>query len=86
MVEQVLSLELMCLAQGHNAVVQVRFEPIALWSLVNHSTTEPLPSPSKRSVFGITSENEMILRKCFFFEYFLLKQNICLLLSPAKMF
>ena len=32
----------MCLAQGHNAVTPVRFEPAGLWSRVKHSTTEPL--------------------------------------------
>ena len=32
---------LMCLAQGHNAV---RLKPLALWSQVKHSTTEPLGS------------------------------------------
>ena len=35
---------LMCLAQGHNAATLVRFEPLALWSRVKHSTTEPLHS------------------------------------------
>ena len=35
---------LMCLAQGHNAMTQVRLEPVALPSRVEHSTTEPLPS------------------------------------------
>ena len=37
-------LGLMCLAQGHNAVMLVRLEPAAVWSQVKHSTTEPLPS------------------------------------------
>ena len=32
----------MCLAQGHNPVTQVRFEPAAPQSQVEHSTTEPL--------------------------------------------
>ena len=34
----------MCLAQGHNAVTQVRLEPTVLQSQVKHSTTEPLRS------------------------------------------
>ena len=34
----------MCLAQGHNAVTPVRFEPAASRSQVKHSTTEPLRS------------------------------------------
>ena len=34
-------LGLMCLAQGHNAVMLVRLEPAALQSRVKHSTTEP---------------------------------------------
>ena len=34
------------LAQGHNTVTPVRFEPAALRSRVNHSTTEPLCSLS----------------------------------------
>ena len=34
----------MCLAQGHNAVTQVRLEPTASQSRVKHSTTEPLRS------------------------------------------
>ena len=37
-------LGLMCLAQGHNAVTPVRFEPAAPPSRVKHSTTEPLRS------------------------------------------
>ena len=37
-------LELMCLAQGHNAVTPVRLEPAALRSRVKHSTTELLRS------------------------------------------
>ena len=32
------------LAQGHNAVTQVRLEPAALRSRVKHTTTEPLRS------------------------------------------
>ena len=32
---------LLCLAQGHNAVAQVRPQPAALWSPAKHSTTEP---------------------------------------------
>ena len=32
---------LMCLAQGHNAVMPVRLEPATLQSRVKHSTTEP---------------------------------------------
>ena len=32
----------MFLAQGHNAVTLVRFEPVASQSRVKHSTTEPL--------------------------------------------
>ena len=35
---------LICLAQGHNAVMPVRLEPADLQSLVKHSTTEPLTS------------------------------------------
>ena len=35
----------MCLAQGHNAVMRVRLEPVAPRSRVKHSTTEPLCSP-----------------------------------------
>ena len=35
---------LMCLAQGHNAVTQMRLKPRALRSWVKHSTTEPLRS------------------------------------------
>ena len=35
---------LMCLAQGHNVVTQVRLEPVAPQSQVKHSTTEPLRS------------------------------------------
>ena len=38
-------LRLMCLAQGHNALMLVRLEPVALKSRVKHSTTEPLRSP-----------------------------------------
>ena len=34
----------MCLAQGHNTVTPVRFEPAAPLSCVKHSTTEPLHS------------------------------------------
>ena len=34
----------MCLAQGHNAVTPVRFEPAAPRSRLKHSTTEPLRS------------------------------------------
>ena len=37
----------MCLAQGHNAVRPVRFEPKAPRSRVKHYTTEPLHSLSK---------------------------------------
>ena len=33
---------IMCLAQGHNAVTTLRLEPAAFWSLVKHSTIEPL--------------------------------------------
>ena len=36
----------MCRAQGHNAVTPVRLKPLALRSLVKHSTTEPLCSQS----------------------------------------
>ena len=36
----------MYLAQGHNAVTPVRFEPAAPWSQVMHSTTEQLRSPT----------------------------------------
>ena len=35
----------MCLAQGHNAVMQVRLEPATPRSSVKHSTTELLCSP-----------------------------------------
>ena len=35
---------LMCLAQEHNAVKAVSFEPAAIQSRVKHSTTEPLRS------------------------------------------
>ena len=35
----------MCLAQGHNAVTSVRFEPVAPQSQVKHSTTEQMGSP-----------------------------------------
>ena len=35
-------LGIMCLAQGHNAVTQVRLEPAVPWSQVKHSTTESL--------------------------------------------
>ena len=38
-------LELMCLAQGQNAVTPVRLEPAAPQSRVKHSFTEPLHSP-----------------------------------------
>ena len=37
-------LELMCLAQGHNAVTQVRLEPPVPRSRIKHSTTETLRS------------------------------------------
>ena len=37
-------LGLMCLAQGHNAAMPVRLEPMAPRSPVKHSTTEPLRS------------------------------------------
>ena len=37
-------LGLMCLAQGHYAVMPVRLEPVALRSRVKHSTTESLCS------------------------------------------
>ena len=37
---------LMCLAQGHNTVTPVMLEPVPLRFRVNHSTTEPLRSPS----------------------------------------
>ena len=36
--------ELMCLAQGHNAVMPVRLEPATPRSQVKHSRTEPLSS------------------------------------------
>ena len=36
--------DLMCLAQGHNAVMLVRLEPTTPRSGVKHSTTEPLQS------------------------------------------
>ena len=35
----------MCLAQGDNAVLPVRLEPMATRSRAKHSTTEPLRSP-----------------------------------------
>ena len=35
---------LMCLAQGHNAMTPVRLKLATPWSLVKHSTTEPLHS------------------------------------------
>ena len=35
-------LGLMCLAQGHNAMMPMRLEPVAFWSWVKHATTEPL--------------------------------------------
>ena len=38
----------MCLGQGYNAVVPVRFEPTAPRSRVKHSTTEPLRSQIKK--------------------------------------
>ena len=38
---------LMCLAQGHNAVTPVRFEPATPLSLVKLSTTEPQCAPYK---------------------------------------
>ena len=37
-------LGLMCLAQGHNAVMPMRLEPAALLVGVKHSTTEPMGS------------------------------------------
>ena len=37
---------LMCLAQGHNAVMLVRLEPVTLRSRVKYSTNEPLHSLS----------------------------------------
>ena len=45
----------MCFAQGHNAVTPVRLEPLALRSLVKHSTTEPLRFPS----FNNTGEQKL---------------------------
>ena len=38
----------MCLAQGHNTVMPVRLEPVAVQSGVKHSTTEPLGSQSSK--------------------------------------
>ena len=40
----------MCLAQVHNAVTPLRFEPAAPLSPVKHSTTEPLRSP--KNIYG----------------------------------
>ena len=40
---------LMCLAQGHNAVMPMRLEPAALQARVKHSTTEPLCSQKRFS-------------------------------------
>ena len=43
-VEPVLSKDKMCLAEGHNTAMPVRFEPAAPLSQVKHSTTEPMLS------------------------------------------
>ena len=58
-------LRLMCLAQGHNAVMPMRLNSAAPQSWVKHSTTEPLryhPSrccflPSKTSVHDVFTES-----------------------------
>ena len=51
------NLGLMCLAQGHNAVMLLRLEPTAPQSRVKHSTTEPLRSPN------FCRENVIIIEK-----------------------
>ena len=51
-------LGLMCLAQGHNAVMLLRLEPPAPLSRVKHSTTEPLRSPN------FCGENVIVLSLC----------------------
>ena len=38
----------MCLAQGHNAVTQVRLEPATPWPWVKHSSTEQLFPPPRK--------------------------------------
>ena len=57
-------LGLMCLAQGHNAMMPVRLEPTALWSQVKHSTTEPLCSP-KVPVYQTVSRMKRVKRAVF---------------------
>ena len=43
-VEPVLSYDKCVLLKDHNAVTPVRLKPVASWSRVKHSTTEPLRS------------------------------------------
>ena len=47
-------LGLMCLAQGHNAVMPVRLEPLAPRSRVKHSATEPLHSQEYMHLISIS--------------------------------
>ena len=54
-------LGLMCLAQGHNAVMRLRLEPLALWSRVKHSTTEPLRSLKNMLYIAMYLSNITIL-------------------------
>ena len=43
----------MCLAQGHNAVTQVRLEPVAPRTQVRHSTTEPPQKQYENIMMGV---------------------------------
>ena len=55
----------MCLAQGHNTVKPVRFEPTALRSRVKRSTTEPLCSQITVVNFPKSKYSELKYGKCF---------------------
>ena len=58
----------MCLAQGHNTVTPVRFEPAALRSRVKHSTTEPLRSLPNVMLNKENGNSEHIVKKSTFGE------------------
>ena len=57
----------MCLAQGHNAVTQVRLKPAASQFPVKHSTTESLRSHEERddhlAMYFIDSKKQDVLVK-----------------------
>ena len=57
------------LAQGHNAVTQVRLEPAATRSRVKHSTTEPLRSQYevyRAKMYGLNCKYNSLLFSCPF--------------------